>query len=75
MIQLAVIKHQATGPARRIGSLFFNPGGPGDPGISYLPAEYPYFPAQVRQRFDIISWDPRGVGQEHRGAVLPHARS
>jgi pimeloyl-ACP methyl ester carboxylesterase len=67
MIQLAVIKHQATDPAHRIGSLFFNPGGPGDPGTSYLPAEYPYFPAQVRQRFDVISWDPRGVG--HSTAV------
>jgi pimeloyl-ACP methyl ester carboxylesterase len=71
MIQLAVIRHQATDPARRIGSLFFNPGGPGDPGTSYLPFEYPYFPAQVRQRFDIVSWDPRGVGQSTAVQCFP----
>lgn len=63
MISLAVIRHRATGPGRRIGSLFFNPGGPGDPGTTFLPAEYRFFPARVRQRFDMVSWDPRGVGQ------------
>jgi pimeloyl-ACP methyl ester carboxylesterase len=63
MIQLAVIKHPATDPARRIGSLFFNPGGPGHARTVVLPLEYSFFPAAVRERFDVISWDPRGVGQ------------
>ena len=71
MIQLAVIKHPATDPAERIGSLFFNPGGPGTPGTSDLPAEYSLFPSAVRQRFDIISWDPRGVGQSSAAACFP----
>jgi hypothetical protein len=31
-IQIAVIKHLATDPAHRIGSVFFNPGGPGGSG-------------------------------------------
>jgi pimeloyl-ACP methyl ester carboxylesterase len=62
MISIAVISHRATDPARRIGSLFFNPGGPGDPGVASLPSWYPLFPARVRARFDIISFDPRGVG-------------
>ncbi|MET9893540.1 hypothetical protein ABZZ47_25675 [Streptomyces sp. NPDC006465] len=30
-IELAVIKRKATGPGRRIGTLLFNPGGPGGP--------------------------------------------
>ena len=33
-IHLAVIRHRATDPAHRIGTLFFNPGGPGGSGVS-----------------------------------------
>ena len=63
-IELAVIKRKATGPGERIGTLFFNPGGPGGPGTKALPAGYyDLFPQEVRQRFDIVSWDPRGVGE------------
>jgi pimeloyl-ACP methyl ester carboxylesterase len=63
MIHLAVIRHRATGPAHRIGTLFFNPGGPGGSGVTALPDFLSLFPAAVRARFDIASWDPRGVGQ------------
>lgn len=59
---LAIIKHPAEKPAERIGSLFWNPGGPSDAGTEYLPAGIDRFPRQVRERFDIISWDPRGMG-------------
>ncbi|MGW7578419.1 alpha/beta hydrolase [Streptomyces sp. NPDC054765] len=61
-IELAVVKRQATGPGRRIGTLFFNPGGPGGPGTVQMPELYDFFPQRVRERFDIVSWDPRGVG-------------
>ena len=61
-ITLAVIKRPATDRAQRIGALFYNPGGPGGPGTVLLPVIYGYFPAQVRKRFDIISFDPRGIG-------------
>ncbi|WP_261957881.1 alpha/beta hydrolase [Streptomyces nigrescens] len=61
-IELAVIKRKATGPGRRIGTLFFNPGGPGGPGTVQMPQNYRSFPREVRERFDIVSWDPRGVG-------------
>jgi pimeloyl-ACP methyl ester carboxylesterase len=62
MIDIAVIRHLATDPAHRIGSLFFNPGGPGGSGVAALPLWYSLFPAQVRAQFDLVSFDPRGVG-------------
>lgn len=60
--ELALIKHPAGDQANRIGTLFWNPGGPSDAGTQYLPASIDGFPSQVQQRFDIVSWDPRGVG-------------
>lgn len=66
-ITLAVIRHRATGPGSRLGSIFANFGGPGAQGVVALPSVFPanppfYFPEPLRERFDIISWDPRGVG-------------
>ncbi|MEU5213964.1 alpha/beta fold hydrolase [Streptomyces sp. NPDC020742] len=61
-LELAVIRRKATGPGRRLGTLFFNPGGPGGPGTIQMPQEYALFPREVRERFDIVSWDPRGIG-------------
>ncbi|MFB6858595.1 alpha/beta hydrolase [Streptomyces sp. NPDC056341] len=61
-IELAVVKRKATGPGRRIGTLLFNPGGPGGPGTVQMPQNYEFFPREVRERFDIVSWDPRGIG-------------
>ncbi len=60
-IYLAMIRQRATDPGHRIGSLFYNPGGPGGAGTA-LPLLIDLFPAAVRARFDIVSWDPRGVG-------------
>jgi hypothetical protein len=50
-IDVAVIKHPATDRARRIGSLFFNPGGPGGAGTQDLPPFFDLFPAELRARF------------------------
>ncbi|MEI8082477.1 MAG: alpha/beta fold hydrolase, partial [Actinomycetes bacterium] len=61
---LAVVRAKATGPAaQRIGSLFFNPGGPGVSSVSLAPQVIPALPPQLRQRFDFVTWDPRGVGR------------
>jgi pimeloyl-ACP methyl ester carboxylesterase len=62
-ITLAVVKHRATRPAARIGTLFMNPGGPGGQGTVQIPDWYFLLPRQVRQRFDVVSWDPRGIGE------------
>jgi pimeloyl-ACP methyl ester carboxylesterase len=60
---LPVIKLPASNPARRIGSLVINPGGPGGSGISYALQARSVVSAAVRARFDVVGFDPRGVGQ------------
>ena len=62
-IELALIRLPAGNPTRRIGSLFTNPGGPGTSGIGHVrdSARLAY-PAKVQARFDIVGFDPRGVG-------------
>ncbi len=62
-ITLAVVKHPATRPRARIGTLFMNPGGPGGQGTVQIPDWYLQLPQTARQRFDVVSWDPRGIGQ------------
>jgi pimeloyl-ACP methyl ester carboxylesterase len=61
LISIAVIRHRAEHPARRVGTLFVNGGGPAEQILGFI-AEYPDIPAVLRQRFDIISFDPRGFG-------------
>lgn len=61
-IQLAVVRLPATDPAHRIGSLFINPGGPGGSGFDFALFAAPIlFDAEVRARFDIVGFDPRGI--------------
>ncbi|MDG4863823.1 alpha/beta hydrolase, partial [Streptomyces sp. T-3] len=61
-IDVALIRQKATDPDRRIGSLVFNFGGPGESGVATLPwaAEEEY--ANLGTRYDLVSFDPRGVG-------------
>jgi pimeloyl-ACP methyl ester carboxylesterase len=61
-LTLAVIKLPATDPGHRIGSLFFNFGGPGSDGVSELVHFGQRYPAELRARFDLVSFDPRGIG-------------
>ncbi|MGQ0830473.1 MAG: alpha/beta fold hydrolase [Microthrixaceae bacterium] len=60
-LDLAVVRHPATDPARRIGSLLVNPGGPGASGVRRVRRGFTITP-EVAARFDIIGFDPRGVG-------------
>ena len=60
-IAIAVERHPADDPAQRIGSLVINPGGPGTSGIDDLPTELKVLTPQLLDRFDIVSFDPRGV--------------
>ncbi|CAM5720080.1 alpha/beta hydrolase [Streptomyces fumanus] len=58
-IGLALIRTKARGE-RRAGSLLFNFGGPGGSGVSMLPS-YADTASSLRERYDLVSWDPRGV--------------
>jgi pimeloyl-ACP methyl ester carboxylesterase len=61
-ISLAVSRIKATDPKRRIGSLFLNPGGPGGSGVQFLQSVgQDLYSDEVRARFDLVSFDPRGV--------------
>ena len=63
-IDLALTRLPAADPARRIGVLLFNPGGPGGAGVRTLhQLDTLLFPDETRARFDIVSFDPRGVGE------------
>ncbi|WP_344860098.1 alpha/beta hydrolase [Planomonospora alba] len=59
-IDIALIRFKATGPGERIGSLLFNFGGPGASGVDTLAQAAKAFGA-LRTRYDLVSFDPRGV--------------
>jgi pimeloyl-ACP methyl ester carboxylesterase len=60
---LSVLRLPAGNPAERIGSLFMNPGGPGGSAIDFLSQAAFAVPVEIKQRFDLIAFDPRGVGE------------
>jgi pimeloyl-ACP methyl ester carboxylesterase len=61
---LAVVRAKSTGPtSERIGTLFFNPGGPGESGVSLGKVVAAALPQELRTHFDFVTWDPRGVGR------------
>ena len=62
-ISLALARVPAGDPERRIGSLLVNPGGPGSPGTDFVSTFAELLPESITDRFDIVSWDPRGTGQ------------
>lgn len=62
-IQLAVFKASATRPSKRMGYLVYNPGGPGASAVDYVRAADTIVTPAIRQRFDIVGFDPRGVGR------------
>lgn len=61
-IELALIRAKARNADQRIGSLIFNFGGPGGSGVSTLPAAAADY-ATLHTRYDLVSFDPRGVGR------------
>lgn len=58
-IELAISRHRASGTS--MGSLLINPGGPGGSGFDFAQG---FFPSEgVYDNYDIIGFDPRGVGR------------
>jgi pimeloyl-ACP methyl ester carboxylesterase len=60
-ISLNLVKRFADLPHHRIGSLFVNPGGPGGSSADFVPYAARLLGAPVRQHFDLIGIDPRGI--------------
>ena len=61
-ITLQIIRARHKEQADRIGSVIFHPGGPGDPGLEYMPFLLSWVPESALKRFDLVSLDPRGTG-------------
>ena len=62
-ITIALKKLPASDGDAEHGSLFTNPGGPGGSGIRELEAQATALPEELRAGYDIVGFDPRGVGQ------------
>ncbi|WP_228472941.1 alpha/beta fold hydrolase [Streptomyces cyaneochromogenes] len=63
---MAVARRKATDPDRRVGVLLVNPGGPGASGVAFaVDQAKSHFSPDIQERFDIVGFDPRGVGRSH----------
>jgi pimeloyl-ACP methyl ester carboxylesterase len=63
-ISLTMARHKAGGQGyKRLGSLLINPGGPGGSAVDYAEYAATTYPAPVRDSFDMVGLDPRGVAR------------
>ncbi|MBH0117383.1 alpha/beta fold hydrolase [Salinibacterium sp. NG253] len=61
-IEIAMARQEATGES--LGSLFVNPGGPGASGFDLIHDDVDFaVSTNLRENYDVIGWDPRGVGR------------
>ncbi|WP_330335275.1 alpha/beta hydrolase [Streptomyces sp. NBC_00536] len=62
LLDLAISRIKSENPAKRHGVLLLNPGGPGGAGLDLPLQILDVLPPEVRDRYDLIGFDPRGVG-------------
>ena len=62
-IDIAVLRVPAKRSSKRVGSLVVNPGGPGGSGVQYARAADFIVGPGVRDVYDVVGFDPRGVGR------------
>ena len=72
-IEISVLKVPASSGRNRMGSLVVNPGGPGGSGVDYAAAADIVVGAEVRRRYDVVGFDPRGVGRSAPVDCVPDA--
>ncbi len=84
-IQVAISRLASKNPAKRHGILLPNQGGPGGPGLDFVGTLQALgLPQEVQDSYDIIGFDPRGVGhstpvtcdlkpEQQRSNVPPYA--
>ncbi|PTA47602.1 alpha/beta hydrolase [Micromonospora sp. RP3T] len=68
--ELAVARRAARVPERRVGTLVFGPGGPGDSGVERI-RRGDRFSDELLDRFDLVSFDPRTVARTAAPACAP----
>jgi pimeloyl-ACP methyl ester carboxylesterase len=61
-IKVALLRVRAADPRHRLGTVFVNPGGPGDSARTFAALVPQVVPRAILDRFDIVGVDPRGVG-------------
>ncbi|MDK9500832.1 alpha/beta hydrolase [Streptomyces katrae] len=62
VVDLAISRIKSPDPAKRHGVMLLNPGGPGGSGLDLPLMMEESMPKEVRERYDLIGFDPRGVG-------------
>jgi pimeloyl-ACP methyl ester carboxylesterase len=71
-VKVALLRRPADG--KRIGSLVVNPGGPGVSGKAYAQAADRAFGRPVTSHYDVVGFDPRGVGDSTAITCLPDSQ-
>ena len=61
-ITVAMLKVPAKS-GKPMGTLFLNPGGPGSSGTGFASAASWIFSLEIRDKYDVVGFDPRGVGE------------
>lgn len=73
-VDIAVMRYKAAAKgSTRIGSLLTNPGGPGGSGLDYLKGTFESTDPEIHKAFDIVAFDPRGVGKSSQVKCLDDA--
>jgi pimeloyl-ACP methyl ester carboxylesterase len=68
VLQIAVIRKPSSSSHQ--GSLIVNPGGPGGSGVQFVEEASSSF-SQLTAHYDLVSFDPRGVGESDPVRCLP----
>jgi pimeloyl-ACP methyl ester carboxylesterase len=64
VVSIALARLPASDSANKKGSLFLNPGGPRGSGVDFIFDKGKYlFTEEVRRNYDLIGFDPRGIGR------------
>ena len=70
-IELFLVRVRIAGQQKRIGSLVVNPGGPGGSGVDAAVGLALSLPTDLLRRFDVVGFDPRGVGLSDPVSCIP----
>ncbi|UUU23670.1 alpha/beta hydrolase [Streptomyces sp. DSM 40750] len=73
-ITLAVVRKKAADQTKRKGTLFMQPGGPGNSGVDFVRNNYDDLPTALRDSFDVFGYDVRGVGRSSALTCFDDAR-